>query len=138
MTNMTQTEVNAIAYKVLGAAIEVHKFLGPGLLESTYQKCMEKELALRGLKFEAQKSAEIIYKGEKFFADLRSDILVEKCVVVELKAIDAIAPVHQAQVLTYMKLLSVPKGLLINFNCHNIFREGQKAFVNDIFAKMAA
>jgi GxxExxY protein len=133
---MTKQLVNDVAYKVIGAAIEVHKFLGPGLIESTYQRCMEHELKLLGLSFVAQKSTEIVYKGQKMFAELKSDIVVEKCVVVELKAVDAIPPVYHAQVLTYMKLLNVPKGLLINFNCGNIFHEGQKAFVNDLFSRL--
>ncbi len=134
---MTKRDVNEIAYQVIGAAIEVHKYLGPGLMESTYQKCMEQELRLRKLNFEAEKTTELIYKGIKLSADLRCDLIVEKSVVVELKAVEGFAPVHEAQVLTYMKLLSVPKGLLINFNCGNIFNHGQKAFVNNIFSGLS-
>jgi GxxExxY protein len=135
---MTKTEINALSYKVIGAAIEVHKFLGPGLLESTYQKCMQRELTLQGIKFQAERVAKLIYKGEEVQADLKCDLLIESCLVVELKAMEGFAPVHHAQLLTYMKLLNAPKGVLINFNCAHLFSEGQKTMVNEIYRNLAA
>ncbi len=102
--------------EIIGAAIEVHKFLGPGLLETAYQICMERELDLRKIQFEKQKSLPIEYKGVKLDCDYRLDLLVEHKVVVELKTVDALASVHEAQLLTYMKLTGCKIGLLINFN----------------------
>lgn len=130
---MTKTELNKLTYELIGAAIEVHKFLGPGLLESTYHRCFARELELRNIKFESQLVTELVYKGDKLEADLRCDFLIDKKIVVELKAVDAIAPVFHAQVLTYMRLLDVPKGILINFNSDNIFKSGQKTYVNKKF-----
>jgi GxxExxY protein len=135
---MTKSQIDALSYQVVGAAIEVHKFLGPGLLESTYQKCMQRELLLRGINFQAQRVAKLIYKGEEVQADLKCDLLIENCLVVELKAIDALAPVHHAQLLTYMKLLNAPKGILFNFNCAHLFSEGQKTMVNELYRNLAA
>lgn len=135
---MTKKEINDLTYQVVGAAIEVHKFLGPGLLESTYQRCMQQELFLRGIPFEAGVATELVYKGVKLSADLRCDIYLPGKMVIELKAAEAIVPVFQAQLLTYMRLLQVPKGILINFNCENIWKEGQRTMVNDLFAALPA
>jgi GxxExxY protein len=129
----TIIEINKLTYKILGAAIEVHKVLGPGLLESVYQRCLKKEFHLRKLRYESEFLVPVNYKGESLEADLRCDFLVENEIVVELKATDAIAPVYEAQLLTYMKLLRKPKGILINFNCSNLFNEGQRTYVNDYF-----
>jgi GxxExxY protein len=114
----------------------VHKQLGPGLLESVYEKCFNRELMLKGLKFQNQLWVPVEYKGVSLEADLRLDVLVEDLILVELKAIEGLLPVHHAQVLTYMKLLRKPKGVLINFNCTNIFKEGQKTFVNEHYAEL--
>lgn len=133
---MNKTNLNKLTYEVVGAANEVHKFLGPGLMESTYHRCMGRELTLRGISYESQLVTDLVYKGEKLSADLRCDLFIEKQLVVELKSIEAMAPVHHAQVITYMRLLNVPKGVLINFNCDNIFKSGQKTFVNNLFAAL--
>lgn len=133
---MTKKELNQLAYDILGAVIEVHKELGPGLLESVYHKCLEKELELRKIDFLSEYKIPYSYKGEKLNIELRCDFLIENCIVIELKAVDAVLPVHQAQLLTYMKLLNVPKGLLINFNVENIYHEGQQSFVNDMFRQL--
>ena len=133
---MTQGYLNELTYKVIGCAIEVHKHLGPGLLESVYEKCFRKELALRDIEYKTQLFVPIEYKGLLLDAELRLDFVVEDLLIVELKAIEGILPVHEAQVLTYMRLLQKPKGILINFNCINIFKEGQKTFVNDLFASL--
>jgi GxxExxY protein len=131
---LTKKFLTDLTYTLVGASIEVHKDLGPGLLESVYEKCFKKELALKGVNFQSQLYVPIIYKGVELDTELRLDLLVEDAIVVELKAMDAIAPIHQAQLLTYMRLLQKPKGLLINFNCTNIFKEGQKTMVNDLYA----
>ncbi len=130
---MTKKYLTDLTYSVIGAAIEVHKSLGPGLLESAYQKCMKQELFLRKINYPSELLVPIYYKGISIDTELRCDIFVENCLVVELKAIEAVAPVHDAQVLTYMKLLNAPKGILINFNCVNLFKEGQKTFVSESF-----
>ena len=130
---ITKKYLNELTYKVIGCAIEVHKQLGPGLLESVFEKCFIRELALQNIAYKTQLWVPIEYKGLQLDADLRLDVLVEDLILVELKAIDGLLPVHQAQVLTYMKLLKKPKGVLINFNCTNIFKEGQKTLVNEYY-----
>ncbi len=102
--------------QIIGAAIEVHRELGPGLLESAYQTCLAQELKLRNLKFEKEKPLPVSYKGCQLDCGYRLDFLVEGKVVVELKAVEAIQPVHEAQLLTYLKLTGFRVGLLINFN----------------------
>ncbi|GAB4429864.1 MAG: GxxExxY protein [Anaerolineae bacterium] len=102
--------------QIIGAAIEVHRELGPGLLESAYQTCLAQELKLRNLKFEKEKPLPVSYKGCQLDCGYRLDFLVEGKVVVELKAVEAIQPVHEAQLLTYLKLTRCRVGLLINFN----------------------
>lgn len=102
--------------EVIGAAIEVHRDKGPGLLESIYERCLVHELCLRGLSALNQKEVTVSYKGLTFTEVLRFDLLVEGCVLVELKCVEKILPVHKAQTLSYMKLLDVPLGLLINFH----------------------
>ena len=98
---------NSIFREIIGAAIEVHKILGPGLLESAYQECLARELSLRGIKFEREKTLPLEYKGARLDCGFRVDFLVEKLVLVELKAVEKILPIHQAQVLTYLKLLNI-------------------------------
>ena len=107
---------NVITGHIIGAAIEVHRILGPGLLESTYMPCLQYELATGKLRFVAERAVPILYKGMELDAKYRIDLLVEDLVVVEVKSVDRLLPVHQAQVLTYMKLTGCPAGLLINFN----------------------
>jgi len=133
---LTQEHINKLTYSILGCAIEVHKVLGPGLLESIYQKCFVEELKNKNLVFANQLCVPIEYKGKHLDTELRLDVLVEDSIVVELKAVDALHPIHDAQLLTYMKLLQKPKGILINFNCTNIFKEGQKTLVNELFAQL--
>ncbi|MBN2549893.1 MAG: GxxExxY protein [Anaerolineales bacterium] len=102
--------------KIIGAAIEVHRHLGPGLLESAYQICLGRELELRGIQFEREKSLPIEYKGERLDCGYRLDFIVEQKLIVELKSVDKLLPIHDAQVLTYLKLTGCKVGLLINFN----------------------
>ncbi len=130
---LTKKYLNELTYEIIGAAIEVHKYLGPGLLESVYQKCLAKEFALKGIRYSSEHCVEVEYKGLDINTQLRSDFLVEEAIVVELKSVQAMLPIFDAQLLTYMKLLEKPKGILLNFNVVNIFKEGQKTFVNELF-----
>jgi GxxExxY protein len=100
---------------IIGAAIEVHKFFGPGLLESAYERCLCHELDLRGIRYQHQQQLPIEYKGIRLENGYRIDLLVEDTVIVELKCVEAIAPVHEAQLLTYMRLTGKRVGLIINF-----------------------
>ena len=109
-------DINQITEKIIGCAIAVHKELGPGLLESAYEECLDYELKQAGLSTERQVPVPVIYKDVKLDCGYRIDILVEKKVIVELKTVDAIAPVHEAQILTHMKFKEKEIGLLINFN----------------------
>jgi GxxExxY protein len=133
---MTKPYLKDLTYKINGACIEVHKALGPGLLESVYHKCLKHELTLRKIRFESEFVVPVHYKGIDVEAELRCDLLIENTIVVELKAVDAILPIHQAQLLTYMKLLEKPKGILINFNVVNLYTEGQQTFVNEWFGAL--
>lgn len=110
------SKASGLTHEIIAAAIEVHKDKGPGLLESIYEWCLTKELELRGFAVRNQKSVVIRYKGFEREDPLKFDVLVENCVLVEVKAVEAIHPIHKAQLLSYMKLLDVPLGLLINFN----------------------
>lgn len=130
---ITKAYLNDLSYKIIGCAIEVHKHLGPGLLESIYHDCLKKEFFLRNIQAASQLIVPVAYKGLILNTDYRLDFLVEDQIVVELKVMEGIMPVHEAQLLTYMKLLSKPKGILISFNCSNIVKEGAKQMVNDIF-----
>jgi GxxExxY protein len=133
---MTQKYLDELTFNVIGAAIEVHKNMGSGLLESVYQQCMIEELKNKNINFISEFKVPVVYKGKELDIDFRCDLLVENCLIVELKSISEIKPIHDAQVLNYMNLLKVPKGIIINFNCFNIFREGQKTFVNEYFKKL--
>jgi len=105
-----------LSHDVIGAAIEVHRVMGAGLLESIYERCLGRELDLRGIRFLNQKAVTIEYKGLTFEESLQFDLLVDECLLVELKAVKEVLPIHKAQTLSYMKLLNVPLGLLINFH----------------------
>ena len=109
-------KASSLTENVIGAAIEVHRDIGPGLIESIYEWCMTEELKIRRLSYVCQKPVVICYKGATKQEDLRFDILIEDCLLVEAKAVAKILPIHKAQLLSYMKLLDVPVGLLINFN----------------------
>ncbi len=131
---ITQKYINELTHAIIGAAIEVHKELGPGLLESIYEKCMAQLLLEKGLHLVTQQRVPLYFRGLYLDCELRFDLMVENLIIVEVKAVDGILPVHEAQLLTYMKLMERPKGILINFNCTNIFKEGQKTLVNELFS----
>jgi GxxExxY protein len=122
---------NDLSYKIIGAAYRVHKKLGPGLLESAYEVCFMYELKKLGFKVERQKPIPLIYDEIKLDAGYRIDLLVENMIIIEIKSIDAVAPVHIAQLLTYLKLSEMRLGLLINFNVINL-KEGIKRVVNGL------
>ncbi|WP_353078793.1 GxxExxY protein [Flavobacterium sp.] len=133
MKKVSKKELKNLVYKVNGAAIEVHKSLGPGLLESVYHQCLLKEFELRNIKYISENQVPIVYKGHFLETKLRCDFLIEDVLVVELKSVSEVNSIFEAQILTYMNLLKVPIGLLINFNVNNIFYDGQQTFVNEIY-----
>lgn len=109
-------QADKLSREVIGAAIEVHRCLGPGLLESIYEKCLVRELELRGIASISQDRVQIEYKGIVFAEELQFDLLIAGCLLVELKAVEEVHPVHKAQLLSYMKLMNIPLGLLLNFH----------------------
>ena len=113
---LIEAPFNETTGEIIAAAIEVHRTLGPGLLESTYSECLQMELAMRRLRYVTQHTLPIVYKGRTLDTSYRVDLIVEDCVVVEVKSVAAILPVHRAQVLTYLRLTGCPAGLLINFH----------------------
>jgi len=120
-------EINQLTHGAIGAAIEVHRELGPGLLESVYEECLCRELELRRIFYERQVQLPIFYKGDKIDSGLRLDIVIEKQLILELKACESILPIHEAQILTYLKLSKIDIGLLINFNVP-VLKNGIKRF----------
>lgn len=122
-------ELNALSYKIIGLAIEVHRELGPGLLESAYQQCLFYEIQKAGLKVEKEIMLPIIYKEIKFDQGYRIDLLIEDKLVIELKTVESYTSIHFAQILTYLKLGNYPLGLLINYNS-KILKNNIKRFIN--------
>ncbi|WP_121362220.1 GxxExxY protein [Flavobacterium johnsoniae] len=128
---VSQDELDAISYKIIGLAIEVHRQLGPGLLESAYQECLHYEIVNSGLLVERQKALPIVYKDVKLDHGYRIDLLIENKIVIELKTVEAFTDVHFAQILTYLKLGNYPLGLLINFDS-KILKNNIKRFINTL------
>jgi GxxExxY protein len=125
----TERQENDITGKIIGAAIEVHKKLGPGLLESAYEECLCCEMQLRGIEFKRQVPLQLNYKGVVLDCGYRLDLLVEDKVIVELKSIEGLEPIHEAQMLTYLKLRNAWLGLIINFNVI-MLKDGVRRLVN--------
>ena len=123
--------INQLTSKIIGAAIEVHNILGPGLLESAYEECLSHELSIQGVSFEKQKPLSVDYKGKKLDCGYRLDMVVENAVVLELKSCEKIEPIHKAQLLTYLKLSELNIGLILNFNVP-LMRDGIVRIVNDL------
>ena len=132
---MTQQQINEISYKIIGCAIEVHKQMGPGLLESVYHSCMLEELGNAGLFVESQIYVPVQYKGKDLGGILKLDLLVNDIIVIEEKAVDIMIPLFKAQLLSYLILAGKPKGLLINFHCENI-TEQMVSLVTEEFSKL--
>ena len=130
---ITKSTLKDLVYQVNGAAIEVHKNIGAGLLENVYHHCFKKELELRKINFSSELEIPLNYKGYELESKLRCDLFIENSLVVELKSVTEINPIFEAQLLTYMNLLQAPIGLLINFNVKNIYYEGQKTMVNEYY-----
>ena len=128
MNPLDEHRINSITGAIIDCSIRVHKELGPGLLESVYEVCLMKELVGEGLSVKRQLSLPVIYKGEKIDIDFKIDLLVEDEVIVELKAVESILPVHEAQILTYLKLSGKQIGLLLNFNT-KLLKDGIRRFV---------
>ena len=130
---ITQKYLDELTYEIVGSAIEVHKIMGRGLLESVYHQCLKEELTYRKINFLSEMKIPVIYKDKILETDFRCDLYIENSIVVELKSVFGIHPMFEAKLLNYMNLLKSPKGVLINFNCFNIFKEGQKTYVNEYF-----
>jgi len=132
---ITQKYITEISYKIIGCAFEVHKQLGPGLLESVYESCLIEEMKNVGLSVKSQIHVPVYYKGKDLGGSLKLDILVNDLIIVEEKAVEQMIPLFKAQLLSYLKLTGKPKGLLINFNCENI-KEQLVSLVTEEFAKL--
>jgi GxxExxY protein len=128
-STIVRNHTQEVSHAVITAAMRVHSELGPGLLESAYAACLQHELTKAGLRSDAQVGLPVVYDGVKLDLGYRIDLLVEDLVIVELKSVDAIAPVHQAQIISYLKLSGRSLGLLINFNVAHL-KDGIKRFVN--------
>jgi len=131
---ITKRSIDDLTYKIIGAAIEVHQILGPGLLESVYEKCFLHELTLRGINWSKQKRIWSDYKGIEYDTELRYDVLVEDLILTELKSVEEFHPIHPTILLSYMRMMKKPKGILISFNCKHIFKQGQKTLVNEYYS----
>jgi len=121
-------QFTALSNKVIGCAIEVHRHLGPGLLESTYQRCLSHELGLNGIDFKVEHTLPVVYKGINMDCGYRIDFLVESEIIIELKSVEKLLPIHEAQLLTYLKLAGIKQGFLINFNVKQL-KEGLNSYV---------
>ncbi|HEY1039897.1 MAG TPA: GxxExxY protein [Bacteroidia bacterium] len=130
---ITQKYINDLTYEVIGAAIHVHKTMGKGLLESVYHCCLKEELKHHNINYETELIIPVKYRDKTLDVNFRCDLFIEKCLVLELKSVKEMPSIFEAQLLTYMKLLQAPKGILVNFFCDNIFKEGQKTIVNEYF-----
>ena len=128
-------EFDELTERIIGCAIEVHRILGPGLLESVYRECLVIELRRERLRVESERHVPLDYKGERICAGLKLDLLVEDRVVIELKAVEHLLPVHQAQVITYLKLTGYPAGLLMNFNSTNLTAGLKRLDHPDLYVK---
>jgi GxxExxY protein len=133
---MTKAIINELTFKVNAAIIEVHKILGPGLLENVYHKCLMYELDLRKIRFHSEISIPITYKDLNLTTDFRCDLLIENCIIIEIKAVQEIIPFFKAKLINHMKLTETPKGILVNFNVSNIMREGHHTFINKFYEEL--
>lgn len=132
---MTKTEVTQLSYDIVGCAIKVHKELGPGLLESVYELCLAYELKEKGYLVDQQVTTKINYGKIEIETPLKVDLLVNETIIVEIKTVEKLLPVHQAQLMTYMKILKKPQGLLVNFYTENITKS-MVPLINEYFSKL--
>lgn len=133
---MTQKQITELTYKILGACIEVHKILGAGLLESVYNRALQEEFRIQQINFKSEFKIPVNYKGVDLNCGFQCDFIIEDLIVLEIKSVSEFHDIHKAQILNYMNLLKVPKGMLVNFNVSNIFKEGQKTFVNKYYEQL--
>ena len=122
-------QFSGLSHQVIGCAIEVHRTLGPGLLESTYQQCLAHELTINGINFKDEHPLPVDYKGIRLDCGYRIDLLVENEIIIELKSVESLLPIHEAQLLTYLKLAMVKQGFLINFNVP-ILKDGLRSYIS--------
>lgn len=132
----TKKYIDDLTYKALGCCINVHRELGAGLLENVYHQCLIEEFKHQQISFSSELTIPVQYKNIEIDTKLRADFFIENCLVLELKSVSEIKPIFEAQLLTYMKLLKAPKGILVNFNCNNLMREGQKTYVNNLYRNL--
>ncbi len=130
---LSKKDLDILTYNIIGAAIEVHKILGAGLNESVYHKFLILEFQKRNISFESEKPIYIEAYERQNKIDFKADFIIEHSIIVEIKSVEFFTILHEAQILNYMKLLKIPKGILINFRCTNIFYNGQKTFVNNLY-----
>ena len=133
---MTQKQITELTYKILGACIEVHKTLGPGLLEIVYHKALKEEFRIQNINYKSAFIIPVKYKDIDLNCGFQCDFIVEDYIVIEIKSVKEFHDIHKAQVLNYMNLLKVPKGILVNFNVTNIFKEGHQTFVNKYYEQL--
>lgn len=133
---MTQKYITELTYKIIGCCIEVHRILGPGLLEKIYIKALQEEFKIQEINYESEFNIHVDYKGKDLDCDLRCDFLIEGCIVLEVKSVADFHDIHTAQTLNYMNLLKTPKAILVNFNVTNIFKEGQKTFLSKYYQQL--
>ena len=133
---ITQKYITDLTYRINGASVEVHKILGSGLAEIVYHKALEKEFQLRNIQFKSEFVIPVIYKEENLNCDFKCDFLIEDLIVLEIKSVTQILDIHKSQVLNYVNLLKVPKGILVNFNVKNLYHLGQETFVNKYFDQL--
>lgn len=133
---MTQSWLNDLQYRIIGCAIEVHRQMGPGLLESIYEECLFEELTIRGISAKRQVEVPVMYKGKALSNPLRLDLIIEDAIIVECKAVKEFVPIFEAQLLSYLALCDKPKGLLINFRVTNLVDAGVKSLVTSSFSQL--
>lgn len=132
----TQKFINDLSYKIIGACIEVHKQVGPGLYEDVYHQCLEKEFDLLELQYKSELEIPLHYKGQEINCKLKCDFLIEDSIVLEIKSVSEIHRIHKAQTINYMNLLKVPRSILINFNVINVYHEGYQSFASQSFQNL--
>lgn len=130
---LTKKYINELTYKIVGACIEVHKIVGPGLYEDVYHKYLEREFDLLGLKYKSELEIPLIYKESNIDCKVKCDFLIENVIVLEIKSVEELHKIHKAQTINYMNLLKVPKSVLINFNVYNLYHDGTETFVSKHF-----
>lgn len=130
---LTKKYINELTYKIIGACIEVHKIVGPGLYENVYHQCLEREFDLLGLNYKNELEIPLIYKERNIDCKVKCDFLIENVIVLEIKSVDGIHSIHKAQTMNYMNLLKAPKSILVNFNVYNLYHEGTETFVSKNF-----